>query len=89
MDRPGSRLRRAELLRLRWEDIEYLNPDLGVIVVQRRVNYLGKGINRLEHDGLKNGDPFKRVHIGRLMLDVLRMRWVHQLEQRRAALEPG
>jgi hypothetical protein len=82
-------LRRAELLGLRWEDIEYLNPDLGVMVVQRRVNYLGKGINRLKRDGLKNGDPFKRVHIGSLMLDVLRMRWVHQLGQRRAALEPG
>jgi integrase len=85
----GAGLRRAELLGLRWEDIEYLNSDLGVLVVHRRVNYLGKGINRLERDGLKNGDPFKRVHIGSLMLDVLRMRWVHQLEQRRAALEPG
>jgi len=75
----GAGLRRAELLGLRWEDVEYLNPDLGVLVVQRRVNYLGKGINRLERDGLKNGDPFKRVHVGSLMLDVLRMRWLHQL----------
>jgi hypothetical protein len=65
------------------------STELGVIVVQRRVNYLGKGINRLERDGLKNGDPFKRVHSGSLMLDVLRMRCVPQLGQRCAALEPG
>jgi integrase len=55
----GAGLRRAELLGLRWEDVEYLNTDLGVIVVQRRVNYLGKGINRLERDGLKNGESIE------------------------------
>jgi integrase len=76
----GSGLRRSEVAALRWNDIEWL-PEGAVIVARRRVNYLGKGINRLERDGLKNGDLRRRVHVGGLVVEVLALRWQHQLEQ--------
>jgi integrase len=53
----GSGLRSAEAAGLRWEDIEYLDDDHAVIVAQRRVNYLGKGVGRLEWSGLKTATP--------------------------------
>lgn len=77
----GSGLRRAEVAALRWEDMEWLADGGAVIVARRRVNYLGKGINRLEREGLKNGDPRRRVHVGNLVVEVLGRRWQHQLEQ--------
>jgi integrase len=76
----GSGLRRSEVAALRWDDIEWLPDGGAVIVARRRVNYLGKGINRLERDGLKNGDPRRRVHVGDLVVEVLGRRWQHQLE---------
>jgi integrase len=77
----GSGLRRSEVAALRWDDIEWLPDGGAVIVARRRVNYLGKGINRLERDGLKNGDLRRRVHVGGLVVEVLARRWQHQLEQ--------
>jgi integrase len=77
----GSGLRRAEVAALRWEDLEWLADGGAVIVARRRVNYLGKGINRLEREGLKNGDPRRRIHVGNLVVEVLGRRWQHQLEQ--------
>ena len=72
---------------LRWEDVEYVSSDHAVLVVRRRVNYLGKGINRLEREGTKNGDPFRRVHIRGLAFQALQRRWEHQLADRLAAGE--
>jgi len=76
-----SGLRRSEVAALQWDDIEWLADGGAVIVARRRVNYLGKGINRLERDGLKNGDPRRRVHVGNLVVEVLGRRWQHQLQQ--------
>jgi integrase len=81
----GGGMRRAEVVGLRWEDVERSDDDNAVIVVRRRVNYLGKGIGRLERDGLKNGGEQRRVHIGPLVYGILRERWQHQLADRRAA----
>lgn len=83
----GGGMRRAEVLGLCWEDVEPLGPaaDNAVLVVRRRVNYLGKGVGRLERDGLKNGDEQRRVHVGPLVYAILRERWQHQLADRRAA----
>jgi integrase len=85
----GAGLRRQELLGLKWEDIDYQSPELGVLRITRRVNYGARGVNRLVRKRLKNDDALKVVHIGSLVLDVLRGRWVHQLARRRAAQEPG
>ena len=85
----GAGLRRQELLGLHWEDVEFLSPELAVLRVRRRVNYGARGVNRLVRTRLKNDDALKRVHVGSLVLDVLRRRWVYQLAQRRAAQEPG
>jgi integrase len=81
----GAGLRRQELTALRWEDVEHVSADHAVLVVQRRVNYLGKGINRLEREGTKNGDPFRRVHIRGVAFEALQRRWKHQLADRLAA----
>jgi integrase len=81
----GCGLRRAEVVGLRWEDLEHFpNSDNAVVVVRRRVNFLGKGIGRLERDGLKNGDEQRRVHIGPLVLGILEQRRQSQLADPRA-----
>src|SRR5205085_2656829 len=45
------------------------------------VNYLGKGISRVEREGLKTQDE-RRVHVGGLMMEVLQARWKHQVQER-------
>jgi integrase len=80
----GSGLRRAEVAGLRWDDLESQAGGGAVIVARRRVNYLGKGIGRLERAGLKTQDE-RRVHIGGLVVEVLQARWRHQLAERLAA----
>jgi integrase len=81
----GAGLRRQELTSLRWEDVQRVSADHAVLVVQRRVNYVGKGVGRLEREGTKNGDPYRRVHLRGLALEALDRRWEHQLADRRAA----
>jgi len=80
----GSGLRRAEVAGLKWDDIDYQGADGAVILARRRVNYLGKGIGRLEREGLKTQNE-RRVHVGGLMVEVLQARWKYQLQERLAA----
>jgi integrase len=79
----GLGLRRAEVLGLRWEDVDFDNR---VITVRTRVNRLGKGIGLLVRDGLKT-QPERRIAMPRLVAEVLRKRWPRQLEARLLAGE--
>jgi hypothetical protein len=77
----GLGLRRAEVLGLRWEDVDFENR---IITVRTRVNRLGKGIGLLVREGLKT-QPERRIVLPRLVADVLRQRWPRQLESRLVA----
>jgi integrase len=79
----GLGLRRAEVLGLRWEDVEFENR---IVTVRARVNRLGKGIGLLVCDGLKT-QPERRIAMPRLVAEVLRKRWPRQLEARLLAGE--
>jgi integrase len=70
--------RRQEALGLLWEDVEYLAPDLARVTFRRRVNYGGKGVGRVERDGLKNGDPERSFYLRDLGLQALERRWQQQ-----------
>jgi integrase len=77
----GLGLRRSEALGLRWEDVDFENR---IVAVRTRVNRLGKGVGLLVRDGLKT-QPERRIAIPRLVAEVLRKRWPHQLEARMLA----
>jgi integrase len=73
----GLGLRRAEVLGLRWEDVEFENR---IVTVRARVNRLGKGIGLFVRDGLKT-QPERRIAMPRLVAEVLRKRWPRQLRR--------
>jgi integrase len=74
----GLGLRRAEVLGLRWEDVDFDNR---IITVPTRVNRLGKGVGLIVREGLKSQTE-RRIAMPRLVAEILRKRWPRQLEAR-------
>jgi integrase len=74
----GLGLRRAEVLGLPWEDVDFDNR---IITVRTRVNRLGKGIGLIVREGLKS-QPERRIAMPRLVAEILRKRWPRQCESR-------
>lgn len=77
----GLGLRRAEIVGLRWQDVDL---EQRIITVRTRVNRIGKAFGLLVRPGLKSQEE-RRILMPRLVADALRAQRTYQLEDRLAA----
>jgi len=85
----GGGFRRAEVAGLDWDDITFYGDDHAVIRAHRRRNRVGKvaqahlGLDsgQLKREGLKT-EAQRLVHVGGMVVQVLRQRWEAQVAER-------
>jgi integrase len=75
----GASLRRAEVLGLQWDDVDFERQELHV---RRRVNRVGKGVGLIVRDGAKTKSGVRTVHLPQFVLDGLAAQRRHQLTER-------